>query len=65
MNKEEYNAIKATFPWSSRVIQTRTGSVMQLLNNRGEEVSLITMMAFLEMITAKIIAPREEAEDGK
>lgn len=61
MNQAEFDKIKATFPWTERVYQTRSGGVVQVIDRNGEEVPLFTITAFLEMITAKL-APKEAGE---
>jgi hypothetical protein len=56
MNDEQFKAIKATMPWTERSIQV-PGSrqiIVQIIDNRGQEVPLFTMTAFLTMITAKL-----------
>lgn len=56
MDQVEFEALKATFPWTERTLQTRTGGLIQVLDNKGEEVPIFTMTRFLEMITKKLAA---------
>lgn len=55
MEQVEYEAIKATFPWTERtqVIHGRGGFV-QVIDKNGNEVPLFTMTKFLGMITRKL-----------
>ena len=61
MDQAEFEKIKATFPWSERTFQTRTGGIVQVIDRNGQEVPLFVMTKFLEMITNKL-APKEVAE---
>jgi hypothetical protein len=61
MNTEEFNKIKATFPWAERVVQTGMGGLIQVFDKNGNEVPILTMVAFLSMITRKL-AQQTEAE---
>ena len=61
MTKDEYLALKATFPWSERIIQTPRGGFIQVFDKNGNEVSLLAMVAFLSMITHKLAQQTEEA----
>jgi hypothetical protein len=51
MDQAEFDQIKTTFPWSERILQTNVGGLVQILDNRGHEVSIFTMSRFLQMIT--------------
>ena len=62
MTDEQFKQIKATMPWSERVYQTPRGGIVQMIDNRGMEVPLFTMTAFLQMITAKLAA--QQAQKG-
>lgn len=54
MDQKEFDALKATFPWTERLIQTGMGGLVQVIDNRGQEVPVFTMTRFLEMITQKL-----------
>lgn len=55
MTKEQFEALRATFPWKHRVIpHPQAGGLIQVINNRGQEVSLLDMVAFLDTITEKL-----------
>ena len=64
MDQAEFEKIKATFPWSERTFQTRSGGIVQVIDHNGQEVPLFTMTAFLEMITRKL-APKVSEEQEK
>lgn len=65
MNQTEFEKVKATFPWTERAFQTRSGGIVQVIDCNGQEVPLFTMTAFLEMITAKLapkVVPEQQEE---
>lgn len=65
MDQAEFEQIKATFPWTERVFQTRSGGIVQVIDCNGNEVPLFTMTRFLEMITRKLAAkPAEENKEA-
>jgi hypothetical protein len=55
VDQKEFEAIKATFPWTEQIIATGVGGVVRVLDNRGQEVSIFVMTRFLEMITRKLV----------
>ena len=57
MDQVEFEKLKATFPWTERTMQTRSGGLVQVIDANGNEVPIFTMTRFLEMITAKL-APK-------
>lgn len=60
MNDAEFKAAQATFPW--REIRYGNG-VIALHDCIGREVPLLTMTAFMVMITEKLkLVPKEENE---
>lgn len=62
MTKEQLEALKATMPWKHRVLtHPQLGGLVQVINNRGEEVPMFDMLAFLEVITARV-APEAKEE---
>lgn len=65
MDKAEFDALKATFPWTERTIPTKAGGVVQVIDRNGNEVPLFTMTRFLEMITTKLaVKPAEENKEA-
>jgi hypothetical protein len=57
MNQKEFDAIKATFPWTESILQVNgVGGMVRVLDNKGQEVSIFAMTRFLEMITRKLAA---------
>lgn len=57
MDQEEFDKLKATFPWSEQVY---ANGLVQVLNRHGHEVPLFTMTRFLTMITTKLAKKAEE-----
>lgn len=64
MDQVEFEKLKATFPWTERTLQTRSGGLVQVIDRNGNEVSLFTMTRFLEMITLKL-APKVGEQQEK
>jgi hypothetical protein len=55
MTREQFEALKATMPWTHQVTgHPQVGGLIRVINNRGEEVSIFDMVAFLDVITQKI-----------
>lgn len=61
MTEPEFQELKSTMPWQHRSYQTPRGQVIiQVIDNRGQEVPMFTMVEFLEIVTAKM-AQKEAA----
>jgi len=60
MNDEEFQAVKATMPWTERMFRTPKGGLVQVIDKNGAEVPMFTMTRFLVMITNKIAAGATE-----
>lgn len=55
MTKEQFDALRSTFPWKHRVIpHPQMGGLIQVINRHGQEVSLMDMVAFLDTITERL-----------
>ena len=56
MTQDEYNALRATFPWTEQLytVPGRRGGHVRVLDNRGQEVPLFTLTKFLQFITTKL-----------
>jgi hypothetical protein len=59
MNQPEYDAVRATFPWSERVFSTPKGGIVQVIDRNGNEVPLFTMTKFLTFITIRLAQANE------
>lgn len=65
MNQAEFDAVKATFPWTEQVLQTNRGGLVQVIDRNGNEVPIFAMTGFLAMITSKLAArPAEQKEEA-
>ena len=65
MNQAEFDAAKATFPWTERTsIINGVGGFIQVIDRNGHEVPLMVMTAFLQLITRKLmpVAAQPSAE---
>lgn len=65
MDQAEFDQIKATFPWTQRVLQTPLRGHVQVIDCNGNEVPIFTMTSFLVMITAKLAAKEAVKEAEK
>lgn len=54
MTEEQFKQLQATFPWTTRVIPTGAGGLVQVINRHGQEVPLFTMTDLLEVLTRKL-----------
>lgn len=64
MTEDEYKAARATMPWTEHSYQTPKGQViLQLIDNRGQEVPLFTMLAFVTMMT-RMISTNKPAKEN-
>lgn len=65
MNETTFKELQATMPWRQHSFQTPKGQVIiQIINKFGQEVQLLTMVAFIEMITAKLAARTEKEPEN-
>ena len=63
MTKEQFEALKATMPWTHQVTgHPQIGGLVRVINNQGQEVDLFDMMHVLEIITAKLAKQPETKE---
>ena len=67
MDETEFKALQATMPWRHVITPAPRGHIggqIRVVNCRGQEVDLITMCRFLEVITNKLAitkpAPTQE-----
>lgn len=63
MNLAEYHALKATFPWTEQIIQTPNGGFIRVHDRNGNEVSILSMVALLSMVTRKLV--QESGEENE
>jgi|GEM_PF-1940365 len=55
MTEAQFQELKSSMPWRHQSYQTPKGQVIiQVIDNRGQEVPLFTMVDFLEIVTAKM-----------
>ncbi|PLC44601.1 hypothetical protein C0Q88_07940 [Ralstonia pickettii] len=64
MDEEQFKKVQATMPWTHHVIPTNRGGLVQVLDNKGQEVPIFTMVAFLEVITRKLARPAQPAQEA-
>lgn len=62
MTREQLEALKATMPWTHQVGgHPQVGGLVRVINNKGQEVDLFDMMAFLDYITKRITVEKPNA----
>jgi hypothetical protein len=54
MTDEQFKELQATFPWTTRVLPTGAGGLVQMIDRNGQEVPLFAMTDILEMLTRKL-----------
>lgn len=55
MTAKQLEAIKATFPWRTEVVQMHPiGGLVKLIDRNGDEVPIFNMTGFLEVVTQKM-----------
>lgn len=62
MEQAEFDQLKKTFPWTTRVMQTPLQGLVQVIDCHGQEVPIFTMTNFLAMITTKLMAKEPQKE---
>lgn len=58
MTDEQFKQIQATFPWTTRVIPTGAGGLVQMIDRNGQEVALFAMTDILQVLTRKLEKPQ-------
>jgi len=68
MDEKEFKALQATMPWRHHILPAQRGMIggqIVVLNNQSQEVDLLTMCRFLEVITNKLaIKPAQESANA-
>lgn len=59
MTDEQFKQMQATFPWTTRVIPTGVGGLVQVIDRNNQEVPLFAMTDLLELLTRKLEKPNE------
>lgn len=55
MDQTEFETIQATFPWTERILNINgMGGLIQVIDRNGNEVPILTMTKFLQMITRRL-----------
>lgn len=62
MTEQDFKAIKATFPWKTRVVPAPIGGLVQIINCHGQEVPIFTMTELLEVLTNQMSKERAATE---
>lgn len=61
MSDEQFKQMQATFPWTTRVVPTGVGGLVQMIDRNGQEVPLFAMTDLLQVLTRKLEKPNEAA----
>lgn len=68
MDEKEFKALQATMPWRHVVYPAQRGMIggqVKVINKNGQEVDLLVMCRFLEVITNKLaLKPAEESTNA-
>jgi hypothetical protein len=67
MDEKEFKALQATMPWRHVIIPAQRGMIggqIKVVNKHDQEVDLLSMCRFLDLITNKLaIKPVEESSN--
>lgn len=58
MTDEQFKQLQATFPWTTRVLPTGAGGLVQMIDRNGQEVPLFAMTDVLQVLTHKLEKPQ-------
>ena len=61
MSDEQFKELQATFPWTTRVVPTGVGGLVQMIDRNNQEVPLFAMTDLLQVLTRKLEKPNEAA----
>lgn len=61
MTDQQMQALRATMPWTERTITNGRHTIIQVLDNQGREVPLLTLVPFMTTISRKL-AVKEKVE---
>lgn len=59
MTDEQFKELQNTFPWTTRIIPSGVGGLVQMINRNNQEVPLFAMTDLLELLTRKLEKPNE------
>ena len=54
MTDGQFKELQATFPWTTRVVPTGAGGIVQMIDRNGQEVPLFAMTDLLQVLTRKL-----------
>jgi hypothetical protein len=54
MNDEQFKQLQSTFPWTTQVIPTNVGGLVQMIDRYGKEVPLFAITDLLQVLTRKL-----------
>ena len=61
MTQEDFDKLRSTFPWKHQTVMTPGGWLIRVFDRFGNEVSIVAMVEFIDMITTKIAINKEHA----
>lgn len=56
MTEQQFKELQATFPWTTRILPTGAGGLVQMIDRNGQEVPLFAMTDLLQVLTRKLEA---------
>lgn len=65
MTDAEFSAACATMPWQEIMITTGRHTLMQMIDNQGREVPLLTMLATMARLSQQVAATVARKREGK
>ena len=62
MTDAQVQALRATMPWTERAFSNGRHTIIQVIDNQGREVPLLTLVPFMVSISHKLAAKDKATE---
>ncbi|MFK3741011.1 hypothetical protein [Massilia sp. TN1-12] len=62
MTDAQMQALRATMPWTERAYSNGRHTIIQVIDNQGREVPLLTLVPFMTGISHKLATKEKTAE---
>lgn len=63
MTDAQINALRATMPWTERAFSNGRQTLVQVIDNQGREVPLLTLVPFMVAISGKLAIRAKTSEE--
>lgn len=62
MTDAQMQALRATMPWTERAYSNGRSTIIQIVDNQGREVPLLTLVPFMVAISHKLATKEKTTE---